>query len=125
SWRSGAFPPVDGFRTGGHAVEDAGDEFGVRPPAAGEAELPEFPGGAVIVVDRLVDGVGVDLAGAVTVEGCPPMAVPLGQLRLMVGAHPFARGAPFGFGAHGRDGSVFGPGGTQARPSAVTDAARV
>jgi len=67
----GAFPPVDGFRARGHAVEDAGGELGVRAPAAGEAELPEFAGGAAIVVDRFVNGVGVDLAGAVAVDGCP------------------------------------------------------
>jgi len=39
------------FCVGGHAVEQAGDELGVRPPAAGETELPEVPGGTVIVVE--------------------------------------------------------------------------
>jgi hypothetical protein len=42
SSRCGAFPPVDGFCVGGHAVEQAGDEFGVSAAASGEAELPEF-----------------------------------------------------------------------------------
>jgi hypothetical protein len=37
-----------------------------------------------------------------------------GQLRFVVGAHAFARGAPLGFGGHDRDGTVFQPG----RPSA-------
>src|SRR6516165_3120762 len=59
--------------------------------------------------NRLVHGVGVDLAAAVAVEGCPDVAEQPGQLRLMVGAHAFAGGAPFGFGAHDRDGTVSGP----------------
>jgi hypothetical protein len=54
SSRRGAFPPVDGFRVGGHAVEEAGDELGVSAAASGEAGLPEFCGGTVVVVDRLI-----------------------------------------------------------------------
>ena len=105
----GAFPPVDGFRARGHAVEDAGGELGVRAPAAGEAELPEFAGGAAIVVDRFVNGVGVDLAGAVAIDRCRDVAEQFGQLRLMVSTHAFARGVPFGLGAHHQDGTVFQP----------------
>jgi hypothetical protein len=52
SSRCGAFPPVDGFRVGGHAVEEAGDELGVSAAAPGEAELPQFRGGTVVAVDR-------------------------------------------------------------------------
>ena len=37
SSRCGASPPVDGFCVGGHAVEQAGDEFGVSAAASGEA----------------------------------------------------------------------------------------
>jgi hypothetical protein len=74
SSRCGAFPPVDGFCVGGHAVEETGDELGVSAAASGEAELPEFCGGTVVVVDRLVCGVGVDLAGAVAVDLCPDVA---------------------------------------------------
>ncbi len=68
--RCGAFPPVDGFFAGGHAVEQAGDELGMGATAAGETELPEFCSGTVVVVDRLIDGVGVGLAAAVR-PWCP------------------------------------------------------
>jgi len=67
SW-CGAFPPVDGFCAGGYAVEDASDELGMAAPAAGEAELVEFSGGAVVVVNRLIHGAGVDLAVPVEVD---------------------------------------------------------
>jgi hypothetical protein len=70
------------------------------PPAAGEAELPEFGGGTVVVVDRPIHGVGVDLAGPVAVDRCPDVAEQFGQLRLVVGADPFMRGALFGFRSH-------------------------
>jgi hypothetical protein len=100
SARCGAFPPVDGFCVGGHAVQEAGDELGVGAAAAGEAELPQFCGGPVVVVDRLIHGIGVDLPGAVAVGRCPDVAEQSGELRLVVGADPFLRGAPFGFGAH-------------------------
>src|SRR5579862_9023845 len=107
SSRCGAFPPVDGFRVGGHAVEEAGDELDVRAAAPGEAELPQFCGGTVVVVDRLIRVIGVDLAGAVAVDLCPDVAEKSGQLRFVVGAHAFARGAPLGFGGHDPDGTVF------------------
>jgi hypothetical protein len=82
--RCGAFPPVDGFCVGGHAVEEVGDELGMSAAASGEAELPEFCGGTVVVVDRLIRGVGAGLAGT---------AEKFGQLRFVAGAHAFARGA--------------------------------
>jgi hypothetical protein len=94
SSRCGAFPPVDGFGTGGHPVEEAGGELGVGAPSAGEAELSEFCGGLVVVVDRLIHGIGVDRAAAVTVNRCPDVAEQFGQLRLVVGADPFTRSAP-------------------------------
>jgi hypothetical protein len=53
---------------GGHAIQEADDELGVSAAASGEAELPELCGGMVVVVDRLIRGVGVDLAGAVAVD---------------------------------------------------------
>ena len=120
--RSGAFPPVNRFCVGGQAVEQAGDEFGVRPPAAGETELLEVPGGTVIVVDRLIYGIGVDLAGAVAVDRSRDVAEQLGQLRLVVGAHTVPRGAPVGLGAHARDGTVFEPAGCGHGSLAATDA---
>ena len=97
SWvssRCGAFPPVDGFCVGGHAVEEADDEFDVSAAASGEAELPQFCGGTVVVMDCLIRGIGIDdLAGAVAVDLCPDVAEKSGQLRFVVGAHAFTRGA--------------------------------
>jgi hypothetical protein len=116
SSRCGAFPPVDGFCVGGHAVEEADDELDVSAAASGEAELPQFCGGTVLVVDRLIRGIGVDLAGTVAVDLCPDVAKKSGQLRFVVGAHAFARGAPLGFGGHDPDGTVFQPGRPSARP---------
>jgi hypothetical protein len=107
SSRCGAFPPVDSFCVGGHAVEEAGDELDVSAAASGEAELPQFCGGTVVVVDRLIRGIGVDLVGAVAVDLCPDAVKKSGQLRFVVGAHAFARGAPLGFGGHDPDGTVF------------------
>ena len=118
SWmssRRGAFPPVDGFRVGGHAVEEAGDELDVSAAASGEAELPQFRGGTVVVVDCLIRGIGVDLAGPVAVDLRPDVAEKPGQLRFVVGAHAFARGAPLGFGGHDPDGTVFQPADPSAR----------
>jgi hypothetical protein len=76
----------------------------------------------VVVVDRLIHGIGVDLAGAVTVDRCPDVAEQFGQLRLVVGADPFTRGAPFGILRH--DGTVPYPGQTGRGPGspAVPDA---
>jgi hypothetical protein len=79
---------------------DASYQLIVAAPAAGEAELPEFPGCAVIVVDRFVHGVGVDLAGPVTVHRRCDVGKQSGQLRLVVGAHTFAGGPPFSFRTH-------------------------
>ena len=99
SSRCGAFPPVDGFCVGGHAVQEAGGELGVGAAAAGEAELPQFCGGPVVVVDGLIHGIGIDLAGAVAAGRCPDVAEQSGELRVVAGADPFTGGAPFGFGA--------------------------
>jgi hypothetical protein len=45
------------------------------------------------MMDRLIHGIGVDLADAVAVDRCLDVAEQLGQLRLVVGADPFPRGA--------------------------------
>jgi hypothetical protein len=65
------------------------------------------------VVDGLIRGIGVDLASAVAVDLCSNLAEKSGQLRFVIGAYAFARGAPLGFGGHDPDGTVFQPG----RPS--------
>jgi hypothetical protein len=103
------------FCVGGHAVEEAGDELDVSAAASGEAELPQFCGGTVVVVDRLIRGIGIDLAGAVAVDLCPDVAEKSGQLRFVVGAHAFARGAALGFGGHDPDGTLFHLGQPSAR----------
>lgn len=77
------------------------------PPPREKQNFPQFPCSAVIAVDRLIHGVGVDLAGSVAVDRRSDMAEQLGQLRLVVGAHAFARGAALGFGAHDQDATVF------------------
>ena len=89
-------PPVDGFCAGAHTAGEAGDELGVGA-AAGEAELPQCCGRPVVVVDRLIHGIGVGLTGAAAAGRCPDVAEQPGQLRLVAGADPFMRGAPFGF----------------------------
>jgi hypothetical protein len=61
--------------------------------AVGEAELPRFCGGPVVVVDGLIHGIGVDLATAVAVDRCADVAEQSAELRVVVGADPFMRGA--------------------------------
>jgi len=98
--RCDPFPPVDGFAVGGHPIEEVGDDLDVCSTAIGPAELPQLAGGLVIVVDRLVDGVGVDLAGAVTVDRSRNVLDELGQLRLVIGGYAFARCPAFGLRPH-------------------------
>jgi hypothetical protein len=52
------------------------------------------------VVDRLVQGARADLASPVTIDRHHDVRQQFGQLRLMVGAHTFAGGLPFGLGTH-------------------------
>jgi hypothetical protein len=94
----------------------------VGAPAVGEAELPEFCGGAVVVVDRLIHGRGVDLAGAVAADRCPEVAEQFGQLRLVAGADPFTQRA-VRLSRPRWDGTVFQPAPAAGRGSpAVPDA---
>jgi hypothetical protein len=95
----------------------------VAAPALGETELPEFCGGAVVVVNRLIHGKGVELAGAVAVDRRGDMGEQLGELCLVVGADPFARGVPFGPGTDGREGTAFQPEGQGPRALAAVTAA--
>ena len=85
----------------------ASEELDVSAAASGEAELPQFRGGTVVVVDRLIGGVGVGLPGAVAADLGRDVAKKSGQLRFVVGAHAFACGAPLGFGDHDPDGTGF------------------
>ena len=59
------------------------------------------------MVDRLIDSVSVDFAGAAAVDRCPGLAERFGQLRLVVGADPFTRGVSFG--VRGHNGTVLCP----------------
>ena len=68
--------------------------------AAGEAKLPEFCGGTVVAVDRLIRGIGVDLAGTVAVDRNRDVFDELTQSRLVVGGYAFARGPAFGLRPH-------------------------
>jgi hypothetical protein len=113
-WRCGALLPVNGFCVGGYAVGRAGEERGVRLPAAGETELAGVPGGAVMVVGRLVYGVGVDRAGAVAVGRSRGVAGQRGRLGVVAGARTFSCGVPFGLGA------MIGRYRIRARPAAGT-----
>ena len=85
------------------------------PPPRAKQNFQSFPGGAVVVVDRLIHGMGVDLVGAVAVDRCRDMGEQLGQLRVVVGPYAFARGAPFGLGAHIGTVPCPRPGWTRAR----------
>lgn len=80
--RCGAFPPVDGVCVGCYAVEEVSDELKVGASAAAEAELPEFRGAPVVVVDGLIHGIAVDFVGAVAVDRCLDVAQQFSQLRL-------------------------------------------
>lgn len=98
--RRGLFPPIDGLAIGGHLIEEVGDELGVCSATARPAELPQLAASSVIVVDRLVEGVGVDLAGAVAVKRIRDVFEELGQSRLVVGGYAFTRGPAFGLRPH-------------------------
>jgi hypothetical protein len=54
----------------------------------------------MVVVDRLIHSAGIDLAVPVAIDRRGDLAEQLAKLRLVVGAHPFAGGTPFGLGAH-------------------------
>ena len=55
----------------------------------------------MIVVDRLIDGVGIDLAGAVAVDRYRDVLDKMGQLRLVIPGYAFARCPAFGLSTHG------------------------
>jgi hypothetical protein len=95
--RHGPFPPVDGLIVGGHLIDEVSDDLDVRSPAAGPTELPEFAGSSLIVVERLVNGVGVELADAVALERGRNVFDEFGESRLVIGGYAFARGLSLPF----------------------------
>ena len=92
------------------------------PPPRAKQNFQSSAAARWVVVDRLIHGVGVDLSGAVAVDRCPDVAEQFGQLRLVVGADPFTRGAPFGIGGHDGDATVSGRGGRGQSSPVVPDA---
>ena len=62
------------------------------PLPAGPAEFPQLAGRPVIVVDRLVDGVGLDFASAVALDRGRNYSMSSAQSRLVVGGYAFPRG---------------------------------
>lgn len=70
------------------------------PPPPEKQNLQSFLSSAIVVVDRLVQCADVDLPSPVTIDRGLDVGQQSGQLRLVVGAHTFAGGLPFGLGAH-------------------------
>jgi len=99
--RCDPFPPVDGFAVGGHSIEKVSDDLDMRSATTGPAEFPQLAGGLVIAVNGLVNGVGVDFAGAVAVDRRRDVFDEIGQSRLVIGGYPFARCPAFGLRPHG------------------------
>jgi hypothetical protein len=56
------------FAVGGQMIQEVGDELGLCSATAGPAKLPQLAGSSVILMDRFIEGVDVDFAGAVAVE---------------------------------------------------------
>jgi hypothetical protein len=54
----------------------------------------------VIVTDRLVDGVDVDLVGPVSIDGGRNVLDELSQSRLVICGYAFARGPAFSLRSH-------------------------
>ena len=67
-------PTGDDSWGGCHAVEEASDELAQAPAPRAKQGLPEFGVGPVVVVDRLIHGIGVDLVGAVAGRSLPDMS---------------------------------------------------
>ncbi len=54
----------------------------------------------MVVVDRFIDGVGIDLAAAVAVDRNRNVVDELTQPPLVIAGHGFPGGLAFGLGAH-------------------------
>jgi hypothetical protein len=77
------------------------DNLNIRPDAARPAELPQLLGGLVVVMNRLIYGVGVDLTGAIPIQRIGDMLDEVGQSRLVVGSYEGARSLSLCLAAHG------------------------
>jgi hypothetical protein len=77
------------------------DNLNIRPDAARPAELPQLLGGPVVLMNRLVDGVGVDLTSAIPIQLFGDMLDEVGQSRLVVGSYDGARSLSLCLAAHG------------------------
>lgn len=78
------------------------DNLSIRPDAARPADFPELLGGPVVLMNRFVDRVGVDLTSAIPIQLFGDMLDEVGKSRLVVGGYKGARGLPLCFAAHGR-----------------------
>ena len=82
--------------------EHAGDDLDIRADAARPAEFPKLLGGPVVVMDRFVDGIAVDLTSAIAVQLFGDMLNEVGQSSFVVGSHEGARSPSICLGAHAR-----------------------
>jgi hypothetical protein len=80
------------------------DNLNICPDAARPAELPQLLGGPVVLMNRLVYGVGVDLTSAIPIQLFGDMLDEIGQSRLVVGSYEGARSLSLCLAAH--DGHV-------------------
>jgi hypothetical protein len=77
------------------------DNLNIRPDAARPAEPPELLGGPVVLMNRFVHGVGVDLTNAIPIQLFGDMLDQVGQSRLVVGSYKDPRSLPLCLAAHG------------------------
>jgi hypothetical protein len=77
------------------------DNLSVCTDAARPAELSELLGGPVVLMNRLVYGVGVDLISAIPIQLFSDMLDEVSQSRLVVGSYEGARSLPLCLAAHG------------------------
>lgn len=63
-----ALPPLQRLSGFGYLFKRPRDNLRIRPDAATPAELPQLLGGPVVLMNRLVYGVGVDLTSAIPIQ---------------------------------------------------------
>jgi hypothetical protein len=77
------------------------DNLNIRPDASRPAELPKLLGGPVVLMNRFVYGVGVDLTSTIPIYGFGDMLDEVGQSRLVVRSDEGPRSLPLCLAAHG------------------------
>jgi hypothetical protein len=71
----------------GHVAQGASGQFDPGAAAAQPAELPQLARGAVVLMDDVVDGEGVELTGAEAIDCLGDALDELAEARLVVGGH--------------------------------------